>query len=71
MKMRLTMPGDAPSALSVAMFDCFSIMSIDMVDTTLNEAMARMNASMANVIHFSMAIMRNDCSCCCRRLSTL
>ena len=64
------MRGVAPMADIVAILDCFSMISIDMVDTTLNDATTTIKASMTKVIHFSTAIMRNDCSCCCNRSFT-
>jgi hypothetical protein len=59
-----TMRRVAPIAERMAMFPSFSIMSIDSVEMMLKEAIMRMNASIRNVIHFSIAIMRKACCCC-------
>ena len=61
-KMRLTCRCVAPSARKTAIFSVFSIISIDMVERMLNDAIMRINASMRNVIHFSISIMRKEVS---------
>ena len=43
------------------------ILGLDSVDIILNEDTKSMNASIMNVTHFSMEIIRNEASCCCRR----
>ena len=65
-----TKRGVAPMARSTAILGSFSSTIIDRVLMMLNDAMTRMKASMAKVIHFSTAIIRNRSGCCCIRSST-